>query len=195
MWLIFELAGRESGVRGLGLPRDHPGHDRRRRGRHLRGQRRPQARRAGRAAAALPAARLRRPLGPLSGPVRGRAGWRGGLSSLGDRARRGASGALYPQSATAGLNPRPRGRCEVHGLEQSGNDGEVPFGARPRTRSDPEGSSLKRSRVRAVGQPRRSKRLGADPHIALRRRVHGHIFLKRPPRARPLSPAAGARRA
>ena len=26
------------------------------------------------------------------------------------RARRGASGALYPQSATAGLNPRPRGR-------------------------------------------------------------------------------------
>ena len=25
-----------------------------------------------------------------------------------DRARRGASGALYPQSASAGLNPRPR---------------------------------------------------------------------------------------
>ena len=27
----------------------------------------------------------------------------------GDRARRGASGALYPQSALAGLNPLPRG--------------------------------------------------------------------------------------
>ena len=175
MWLIFEAAGRDSGVRGWaylaitlamiggGVAAIFGASAARKRGE--------------RSAPRLPYRRRGRDDG---GPSRrGRASPGRGLSSTGDRARRGASGALYPQSATAGLNSRPRGRCEGHGFEQSGVDGEVPFGGRPRTRSGPEGSSLKRTRSRAVGQPRRSRRLGAHPHIALRRRVHGHVSLSR----------------
>ena len=41
------------------------------------------------------------------------------LSSVGDRARRGASGALYPQSATAGPNPCPRSRVEAAGASRA----------------------------------------------------------------------------
>ena len=57
------------------------------------------------------AARTAGPRGPTGPAPRRRLLPLGGPGSLrGGRARRGASGALYPQSATAGLNPRPRGR-------------------------------------------------------------------------------------
>jgi hypothetical protein len=98
----------------------------------------------------------------------------GPLSSPSDRARRGASGALYPKSASAGHNSRPRGTSERVGSVQCDVDGEVPFGGRPRTRSGPEGSSLKRIRLRAVGLPRRSWRHGYRFRGVFRRRVHGH---------------------
>src|SRR5437588_10608170 len=44
-----------------------------------------------------------------------------------DRARRGASGALYPQSALAGLNPLPRGTGPGVGASSRGADGSVPL--------------------------------------------------------------------
>ena len=43
-----------------------------------------------------------------------------------DRARRGASGALYPQSALAGLNPLPRGTGPGVSALSDGADGPVP---------------------------------------------------------------------
>src|SRR4029077_13038022 len=68
------------------------------------------------------------------------------------RARRGTSGALYLQSAPAGLNPLPRSplpnaarRCDV--------EDRVPRSGEPRTVSDPEGSSTKRSSSGAAERP------------------------------------------
>src|SRR5215208_6769245 len=70
----------------------------------------------------------------LEFPGRGRQTWdglavwraRGLAGRLGaDRARRGASGALYPQAALAGLNPCPRVR--VRGERRARSvDGQVP---------------------------------------------------------------------
>ena len=72
--------------------------------------------------------------------------------SLLGRARRGTSGALYLQSAPAGLNPLPRspfsnaaGRCDV--------EDRVPRSGEPRTVSGPEGSSTKRSSSGAAERP------------------------------------------
>ena len=54
-------------------------------------------------------------------------------------ARRGVSGALYPKSAYAGLNSRPRTLC----LATSKHLDWTPRNRRSRTSSDPEGSSDK----------------------------------------------------
>jgi hypothetical protein len=52
------------------------------------------------------------------------------LRSAADRARRGASGALYPQTALAGLNPLPRGQARGR-RPVRGVDGSVPRRWRP----------------------------------------------------------------
>jgi hypothetical protein len=72
--------------------------------------------------------------------------------SFPSRARRGTSGALYLQSAPAGLNPLPRSpspnaarRCDV--------EDRVPRSGEPRTVSGPEGSSTKRSSPGAAERP------------------------------------------
>ena len=72
--------------------------------------------------------------------------------SFRSRARRGTSGALYLQSATAGLNPLPRSpfsnaarRCDV--------EDRVPRIGEPRTVSGPEGSSTKRPSSSAAERP------------------------------------------
>src|ERR671931_1177067 len=82
----------------------------------------------------------------------------------GDRARRGASGALYPRSASAGLNPRPRPDGSGQ-LPVRSDEGRVPRDTNLRTPSGPEGSSGKRALVGAVGTPGRS-------HRPVTRRVH-----------------------
>src|SRR5829696_10494028 len=70
-----------------------------------------------------------------------------------DRARRGGSGALNPQSALAGLNSLSRGSGPRGQRAANGVDGRVPRGAGSRTRSGPEGSSLKRSPAGVAGSP------------------------------------------
>ena len=95
-----------------------------------------------------------RPLGRLGSRLAARtrvASRRDGLS-FPSRARRGTSGALYLQSATAGLNPLPRSpfsnaarRCDV--------EDRVPRSGEPRTVSGPEGSSTKRSSSGAAERP------------------------------------------
>ena len=76
---------------------------------------------------------------------------RSALSSAG-RARRGTSGALYLQSAPAGLNPLPRpafasaaGAIDV--------EDRVPRSGDARTTSGPEGSSVKRCSPGAADRP------------------------------------------
>ena len=109
-----------------------------------------------------------------------------------DRARRGGSGALYPQSALAGLNSLPRGTAPGQ-RAADGVDGRVPRDVGPRTRSGPEGSSLKRSPAGAAGSPGRSRRrrtaLGGRP----RRRVHGP-FSRSAPRVEHATTVAATRR-
>src|SRR5919106_206359 len=86
----------------------------------------------------------------------------GSILAGGDRAGRGASGALYPQSALAGPTVRPR----IGGpgpLRARGDEGRVPRDAEPRTPSGPEGSSGKRNPAGAAGTPGRSHRLGKRP--------------------------------
>ena len=99
-----------------------------------------------------------------------------GVPSTADRARRGGSGALHPQSALAGPNPRPRGWALGASTPVEGVDGQVPRGERSRTRSDPGGSSLKRYRSRAVGKPGWSLRPAGTPGTPQRRRVHGPLL-------------------
>jgi hypothetical protein len=94
-----------------------------------------------------------------------------GVSSL-SRARRGTSGALYLQSAPAGLNPLPRSplsnaarRCDV--------EDRVPRSGEPRTVSGPEGSSTKRSSPSAAERPDPSRSSWWARKRSGRRRVHG----------------------
>src|SRR4030095_12947030 len=90
-----------------------------------------------------------------SGSWRGQ-GWAGRLGV--DRARWGASGALYPQSALAGLNPCLRVR--VRGERRARSvDGQVPRNVTLRTASGPGGSSAKRALTGAAGVPGPSHRL------------------------------------
>jgi hypothetical protein len=99
---------------------------------------------------------------------------RGGVNSPG-RARRGTSGALYLQSAPAGLNPLPRSpssnaarRCDV--------EDRVPRIGEPRTVSGPEGSSTKRSSSGAAARPDPSRPSRWARGRSGRRRVHGTSF-------------------
>ncbi len=92
--------------------------------------------------------------------------------SLVGRARRGTSGALYLQSAPAGLNPLPRSpssnaarRCDV--------EDRVPRIGEPRTVSGPEGSSTKRSSSGAAARPDPSRPSWWARGRSGRRRVHG----------------------
>ena len=92
--------------------------------------------------------------------------------SFGSRARRGTSGALYLQSAPAGLNPLPRSpssnaarRCDV--------EDRVPRSGEPRTVSGPEGSSTKRSSPGAAERPGPSRPSWWARGRSARRRVHG----------------------
>ncbi len=88
------------------------------------------------------------------------------IGSTADRARRGGSGALYPQSALAGLNSPPRGSAPV-APPSGASMVRVPRGVGLRIRSGPEGSSLKRSPAGAAGAP------GPEPRAAIRRRQAG----------------------
>jgi hypothetical protein len=97
--------------------------------------------------------------------------WRAAVSFR-SRARRGTSGALYLQSAPAGLNPLPRSpssnaarRCDV--------EDRVPRSGEPRTVSGPEGSSTKRSSPSAAVRPGPSRPSWWARGRSGRRRVHG----------------------
>ena len=68
------------------------------------------------------------------------------------RARRGTSGALYLQSAPAGLNSLPRSPLS-NAAAMSDVEGRVPRSGEPRTVSGPEGSSTKRSSSGAAERP------------------------------------------
>ena len=68
------------------------------------------------------------------------------------RARRGTSGALYLQSATAGLNPLPRSPFSNAARRRDVED-RVPRIGEPRTVSGPEGSSTKRPSSSAAERP------------------------------------------
>jgi hypothetical protein len=94
--------------------------------------------------------------------------------SFAGRARRGTSGALYLQSAPAGLNPLPRSplsnaarRCDV--------EDRVPRSGEPRTVSGPEGSSTKRSSSGAAERPGPSRSSWWAREFPGRRRVHGNL--------------------
>src|SRR3990170_6803012 len=96
---------------------------------------------------------------------------RAALSSAG-RARRGTSGALYLQSAPAGLKPLPRpafasaaGAIDV--------EDRVPRSGDARTTSGPEGSSVKRCSPGAADLPGPSRSLRRARGRRGRRRVHG----------------------
>src|SRR6185312_1457636 len=78
--------------------------------------------------------------------------WPVALGSQADRARRGGSGALHPQSALAGLNSLPRGSAPV-APPFGASMVRVPRGVGLRIRSGPEGSSLKRPPAGAAGVP------------------------------------------
>ena len=91
---------------------------------------------------------------------------------FGRRARRGTSGALYLQSAPAGLNSLPRSllsnaarRCDV--------EDRVPRSGEPRTVSGPEGSSTKRPSSGAAERPGPSRLSWWAREFPGRRRVHG----------------------
>ena len=108
------------------------------------------------------------------GPLRGRRS-PSAIDSLG-RARRGTSGALYLQSAPAGLNSHPRSPYSRAAASSDVED-RVPRSGDSRTVSGPEGSSTKRSSSGAAERPgpSRSSRWARD-HGG-RRWVHGNRLL------------------
>jgi len=88
------------------------------------------------------------------------------------RARRGTSGALYLQSAPAGLNSLPRPPSSSADAS-SDVEGRVPRSGDSRTVSGPEGSSTKRSSSGAAERPGPSRSLRWARERSGRRRVHG----------------------
>ena len=88
------------------------------------------------------------------------------------RARRGASGALYLQSAPAGLNPLPRSPFSNAARRRDVED-RVPRSGEPRTVSGPEGSSTKRSSSSAAVRPGPSRSSWWARGRPGRRRMHG----------------------
>ena len=89
------------------------------------------------------------------------------------RARRGTSGALYLQSAPAGLNSLPRSSFSQAAASSDVED-RVPRSGEPRTVSGPEGSSTKRSSSGAAERPGPSRSLRRARGRPDRRRVHGY---------------------
>jgi hypothetical protein len=90
------------------------------------------------------------------------------------RARRGTSGALYLQSAPAGLNSLPRSPSS-NADASSDVEGRVPRSGEPRTVSGPEGSSTKRSSSGAAERPGPSRSRWRARGRSGRRRVHGNL--------------------
>ena len=86
-----------------------------------------------------------------------------GVGCAADRARRGGSGALSPAIRSSGAERPSEGRGLRGRYVAGGVDGQVPRNARPRTRSDPEGSSLKRQPASAADQPDQSQPRRARP--------------------------------
>ena len=117
------------------------------------------------------------------------------LLSSGCRARRGTSGALYLQSAPAGLNSLPRSPFSKAAVS-SDVEGRVPRSGDSRTVSGPEGSSTKRSSPGAAERPGPSRSTRWARGRADRRRVHGERpsssrgRTARSPACRPSSPAS-----
>jgi len=96
------------------------------------------------------------------------------------RARRGTSGALYLQSAPAGLNSLPRSPFS-NAAATSDVEGRVPRSGDSRTVSGPEGSSTQRSPPGAAERPGPSRSRWWARGRDGRRRVHGTLALIRPP--------------
>jgi hypothetical protein len=92
--------------------------------------------------------------------------------SFPSRARRGTSGALYLQSAPAGLNPYPRSPSSKAALE-SDVEGRVPRSGDSRTGSGPEGSSPQRCSSGAAVRPGPSRSERWARGRSDRRWVHG----------------------
>jgi hypothetical protein len=92
--------------------------------------------------------------------------------SFPSRARRGTSGALYLQSAPAGLNPHPRSPSSKAALA-SDVEGRVPRSGDSRTGSGPEGSSPKRCSSGAAVRPGPSRSGWWARGRSDRRWVHG----------------------
>ena len=98
-----------------------------------------------------------------------------GRSALdfGGRARRGTSGALYLQSAPAGLNSHPRSPFSRAAASSDVED-RVPRSGESRTVSGPEGSSTKRSSSGAAERPGPSRSSRWARVTSGRRWVHGN---------------------
>jgi hypothetical protein len=90
------------------------------------------------------------------------------------RARRGTSGALYLQSAPAGLNSLSRSRRSEAAPPGDVED-RVPRSGESRTVSGPEGSSTQRSSSGAAERPGPSRLLWWARVPLGRRRVHGNF--------------------
>jgi len=100
------------------------------------------------------------------------------------RARRGTSGALYLQSAPAGLNSSSR-PSRPEAAAPGGVEDRVPRSGESRTVSGPEGSSTKRSSSGAAERPGPSRSSWWARERPGRRRVHGtSISRVRPDRRR-----------
>jgi hypothetical protein len=92
---------------------------------------------------------------------------------LRSRARRGTSGALYLQSAPAGLNSHPRSPFSRAAASSDVED-RVPRSGESRTVSGPEGSSTKRSSSGAAERPGPSRSSRWARVSSGRRWVHGN---------------------
>jgi hypothetical protein len=91
------------------------------------------------------------------------------------RARRGTSGALYLQTAPAGLNSHPRSPFSRAAASSDVED-RVPRSGESRTVSGPEGSSTKRTSSGAAERPGPSRSLWWARKRPGRRWVHGNLL-------------------
>jgi hypothetical protein len=91
------------------------------------------------------------------------------------RARRGTSGALYLQTAPAGLNSHPRSPFSRAAASSDVED-RVPRSGESRTVSGPEGSSTKRTSSGAAERPGPSRSLRWARKRSGRRWVHGVLL-------------------
>jgi hypothetical protein len=99
---------------------------------------------------------------------------RSAIDSVG-RARRGTSGALYLQTALAGLNSHPRSPFSRAAASSDVED-RVPRSGESRTVSGPEGSSTKRTSSGAAERPGPSRSLWWARKRSGRRWVHGNLL-------------------